>query len=164
MAVQTSIPVESKKSGGLLTPWNIIFAILALVGVTCWGLQLSRGLQVTNLGTTNMWGLYIVGFMIFTGVAAGSLLFASVPYLFKLDEFKPYTRIATYLGAIASIEAASLFIIVDIGNPERVWPLLPAVTYFSMFWDFDPAAYMVLSVIFTRHTIQVHEGKKKKVP
>jgi len=164
LAVQTSIPVESKKSGGLLTPWNIIFAILALVGVTCWGLQLSRGLQVTNLGTTNMWGLYIVGFMIFTGVAAGSLLFASVPYLFKLDEFKTYTRIATYLGAIASIEAASLFIIVDIGNPERVWLFITSGNFTSpMFWDFlILAAYMVLSVIFTRQLIQVHEGKKEE--
>ncbi|MCO1601197.1 NrfD/PsrC family molybdoenzyme membrane anchor subunit [Desulfosporosinus nitroreducens] len=55
-----------------------------------------------------MWGLYIVGFMIFTGIAAGSLLFAATPYLFKLEEFKPYSRIASYLGAVASIVAASL--------------------------------------------------------
>lgn len=46
--------------------------------------------------------------MIFTGIAAGSLLFAATPYLFKLEEFKPYSRIASYLGAVASIVAASL--------------------------------------------------------
>ena len=79
MAVQTNVSVQNKKENSLITPWNIIFAVLVLAGVFCWGLQLTKGLQITNLGTVNMWGLYIVGFMISTGVAAGSLLFASVP-------------------------------------------------------------------------------------
>ena len=164
MAVQTNVSVQNRKENSLITPWNIIFAVLVLVGVFCWGLQLTKGLQITNLGTTNMWGLYIVGFMISTGVAAGSLLFASVPYLFNLDEFKPYTRIAAYLGAIASIVAASLFIIVDIGNPERVWLFITSGNFTSpMFWDFlILACYMVLSVIFTRQLIQVQEGKKEE--
>lgn len=161
MAIQSNTPVQNRK-GSVLTPWNIIFAVLALVGAFCWGTQLTKGLQVTNLGTTNMWGLYIVGFMIFTGVAAGSLFFASVPYLFKLEEFKPYTRIAAYLGAISSIVAASLFIIVDIGNPERVWLFITSGNFTSpMFWDFlILATYMVLSIIFTRQLMLVNEGKK----
>ena len=57
--------------------WIIIFTALAVVGAICWGLQLTQGLQVTNLGVYNMWGLYIIGFIIFTGVAGGSLLLAS---------------------------------------------------------------------------------------
>ena len=82
MTVQTKTTVQTTKK----TPsnlWNMIFAAVAVLGAVCWGLQLTQGLQVTNLGLNNMWGLYIVGFMIFTGVAAGSLLFAAVPYLFK---------------------------------------------------------------------------------
>src|SRR5690606_9949567 len=114
-----------------------VFSVLAVIGVVCWILQLTKGLQMTNLGTTNMWGLYITGFMIFTGVAAGSLFFASVPYLFRLDEFKPYCRISAYVGAVSSIVAASLFIIVDIGNPERVWLFITSGNFTSpMFWDF----------------------------
>ena len=67
--------------------WTIIFAAEALLGLVCWGLQLSQGLQLTDLNVMNMWGLCIVGFMIFTGVAGGSLFFASVPHLFDLSEF-----------------------------------------------------------------------------
>lgn len=139
-----------------------VFSVLAVIGVVCWILQLTKGLQMTNLGTTNMWGLYITGFMIFTGVAAGSLFFASVPYLFRLDEFKPYCRISAYVGAVSSIVAASLFIIVDIGNPERVWLFITSGNFTSpMFWDFIILlSYMVISVIFTRQLILVHEGKK----
>lgn len=144
--------------------WMIIFAILTVVGVVCWGLQLTKGLQVTNLGVTNMWGLYITFFMIFTGVAAGCLFFAAIPYLFKLDAYKPYTRIATYVGAVSSIVAASLFIIVDIGNPERAWLFVTSGNFTSpMYWDFLMlAAYMVISVVFTRQLMLIHEGKKEE--
>ena len=162
MAVQTKTTVNNTQKPTSSNLWNIIFAALAVLGAVCWGMQLTQGLQVTNLGLNNMWGLYIVGFMIFTGVAAGSLLFAAVPYLFKLDGFKLYTRIAAYLGAVSSIVAASLFIIVDIGNPERAWFFITSGNITSpMFWDFLMlASYMVISIIFTRQLILVHEGKK----
>lgn len=144
--------------------WMIIFAVFTVLGVVCWGIQLTKGLQVTNLGVTNMWGLYITFFMIFTGVAAGSLFFASVPYLFNLDAYKPYCRIATYVGAVSSIVAASLFIIVDIGNPERAWLFITSGNITSpMFWDFIMlGSYMVISVIFTRQLMLVNEGKREE--
>ncbi|MBC2721709.1 NrfD/PsrC family molybdoenzyme membrane anchor subunit [Desulfosporosinus sp.] len=153
--------VTNTKKTSATNLWTMIFAVFAVLGAVCWVLQLTRGLQMTNLDTNNMWGLYIVGFMIFTGIAAGSLLFSAVPYLFKLEEFKPYTRIASYLGAVASIVAASLFIIVDIGNPERVWLFITSGNWTSpMFWDFIMlSSYMVISIIFTRKLILLNEGK-----
>ncbi|KGK90453.1 oxidoreductase [Desulfosporosinus sp. HMP52] len=153
--------VTNTKKTSAINLWTMIFTVFAVLGAVCWGLQLTKGLQMTNLGTDNMWGLYIVGFMIFTGIAAGSLLFAAVPYLFKLEEFKPYTRIASYLGAVASVVAASLFIIVDIGNPERVWLFITSGNWSSpMFWDFIMlASYMVISIMFTRKLILLNEGK-----
>lgn len=146
------------------TIWMIIFAAFAIVGVVCWVLQLMKGLQLTNLSVTNMWGLYITFFMIFTGIAAGSLFFAAVPYVFNLEDFKPYSRISAYVGAISSIVAASLFIIVDIGNPERAWLFITSGNFTSpMFWDFLMLlAYMVISVIFTRQLILVHTGEKEE--
>src|SRR5690606_34299283 len=144
--------------------WLVLFALVALVGLVCWVLQLQRGLQLTNLNVLNMWGLYIVGFTLFTGVAAGSLFFASLPYLFNLEEYKPFTRIATYLAAVSCIVAASLFIIVDIGNPERIWLFVTSGNFSSpMFWDSVILLfYMVVSVIFTRQLILVREGKKQE--
>ena len=144
--------------------WIIIFTALAVVGAICWGLQLTQGLQVTNLGVYNMWGLYIIGFIIFTGVAGGSLLLASVPFLLNIDEYKRYSKIASYLAAVSSVVAASLFIIVDIGNPQRVWLFITSGNITSpMFWDFIIlAAYMVISIIFTRQLVLVSEGKKEE--
>lgn len=169
MTTQTDISVQANATPqahtgkpGSSNIWLVIFAAVAVLGVVCWGLQLSKGLQLTNLSVVNMWGLYIVGFMIFTGVAAGSLLFAAVPFLFNLNGFKPYSKIAAYLGAVSSIVAASLFIIVDIGNPERVWLFITSGNLSSpMFWDFIIlASYMVISIIFTRQLLLVSAGQK----
>jgi Ni/Fe-hydrogenase subunit HybB-like protein len=164
MSAQTEVATKinsSKKSSFKF--WMIILAALSVLGVVCWFIQLNKGLQMTNLSVTNMWGLYITFFMIFTGVAAGCLFFASLPYLFSnLEGFKPFCKIATYVGAVSSIVAASLFIIVDIGNPERAWLFITSGNFSSpMFWDFLMlAAYMIISVIFTRQLILVNDGKK----
>lgn len=144
-------------------PLFIIFALLTVVGLVCWFLQLTKGLQLTNLNNYNTWGLYIIGFMIFTGIAAGSLIFASSAYLIKgMEEYKPYTRIASFVGAIGSVVAAGLFIIVDIGNPERAWYIITSANIASpMFWDtIILAAYVVIGILFTRQLMMVHEGQK----
>ncbi|MBS3975235.1 MAG: polysulfide reductase NrfD [Syntrophomonadaceae bacterium] len=156
--------MNQKAEKQLITqPLFIIFALLAVIGLISWILQFTKGLQLTNLGNFNTWGLYIVGFMIFIGIAAGSLLFSSSAYLFKgMAEYKPYARIAAYVGAIGSAVAAGLFIIVDIGNPLRVWYIIASANIQSpMFWDaLILTAYVVIGIVFTRKLILVHEGKK----
>lgn len=146
-------------------PLLITFVVFTVIGIVCWVLQLTKGLQLTNLNNYNTWGLYIIGFMLFTGIAAGSLLFASSAWLFKsMQEYRPYTRIAAYVGAIGSVVAAGLFIIVDIGNPERVWNMIIHANIASpMFWDsLILSAYIIIGIIFTRQLILVEEGKKEE--
>jgi len=146
-------------------PLFIVFALLTVVGLVCWFLQLTRGLQLTNLNNYNTWGLYIIGFMIFTGIAAGSLIFASSSYLFLgMSEYKPYTRIAAFVGAIGSVVAAGLFIIVDIGNPERAWYIIARANISSpMFWDtLILGAYVIIGILFTRQLMAVHAGQKEE--
>lgn len=146
-------------------PLFITFVVFTVIGIVCWVLQLTKGLQLTNLNNYNTWGLYIIGFMLFTGIAAGSLLFASSAWLFKsMQEYRPYTRIAAYVGAIGSVVAAGLFIIVDIGNPERVWNMIIHANIASpMFWDsLILSAYIIIGIIFTRQLILVEEGKKEE--
>lgn len=144
-------------------PLLILFALLAVAGIICWFLQLTQGLQLTNLNSYNTWGLYIIGFMIFTGIAAGSLLFSSSAHLFgALNEYKPYTRISAFVGAIGSVIAAGLFIIVDIGNPERAWHIITQANISSpMFWDtIILGAYVIIGIVFTRQLILVDQGQK----
>lgn len=154
---------EKKVNKLLVNPLFIIFALLTVVGLVCWFLQLTKGLQLTNLNNFNTWGLYIAGFTLFTGVAAGSLMFASSAYLFEfMREFRPYTRIAAFVGAIGSVVAAGLFIIVDIGNPGRVWNMIISANVASpMFWDaVILVAYVVIGIVLTRQLILVHDGQK----
>jgi len=153
----------AKQGGSKL--WLIIFALLSVIGLACWVLQLTKGLQLTNLDNNNCWGLYIIGFMLFTGIAAGSLIFSSSAYLFQgMAEYKPFTRIAAFVGAIGSVVAAGLFIIVDIGNPERVWNIILSANIESpMFWDtVILAAYVVIGIVFTRQLIMVEQGEKEE--
>ncbi len=116
--------------------WLIIFGILTLAGVVAWFTQLSKGLILTDLGDHKVWGLYIVGFMFFTGIAAGSLIMASLPYVANLSSYKPYTKIASFVTAVTSVIAAGLFIMVDIGNPDRLWNFIIHANFQSpMVWD-----------------------------
>lgn len=143
----------------------IISALLVVVGLICWFMQLTKGLQLTHLNNYNTWGLYIIGFVIFTGIAAGSLLFTSSSYLFKgMTEFKPYTRISAFVGAIGSVVAAGLFIVVDIGNPERAWHIITNANISSpVFWDtLILFAYVIIGIIFTRQLIRVGQGQKEE--
>ncbi len=146
-------------------PLFLIFALFAVIGLVCWFLQLTKGLQLTNLNNYNTWGLYIVGFVIFTGMAAGSLIFASSACLIKaMEEFKPFARVASFVGAIGSVVAAGLFVIVDIGNPGRVWHFVTSANISSpMFWDFLILfAYIIIGIFFTRQLVMVHEGGEEK--
>ncbi|WP_050754212.1 NrfD/PsrC family molybdoenzyme membrane anchor subunit [Desulfitobacterium hafniense] len=143
----------------------IISALLAVLGIVCWILQLTQGLQLTHMNDYMTWGLYIIGFMLFTGITAGSLIFTSSAYLFpSMAEYKPYTRISAYVGAICGIVAAGLFIFVDIGNPERVWHIVTNAHLASpMFWDtVILTAYVIIGILFTRQLILVQEGKKEE--
>lgn len=146
-------------------PLFIVFALLTVVGLVCWFLQLTKGLQLTNLNNYNTWGFYIIGFMIFTGIAAGSLIFASSAWLFPImAEYKPYTRIAAFVGAIGSVVAAGLFIIVDIGNPERAWYIITRANIASpMFWDtVILGAYVIIGILYTRQLMAVHARQKEE--
>jgi Ni/Fe-hydrogenase subunit HybB-like protein len=163
MTVETNVIVEQPiHKGKAINVYIYIFALLAVIGAVSWFLQMRDGFILTNLSTLNMWGLYVSGFMIFTGVAAGSLIFAAIPHLFNLEDFKPYTRIAAFLAAISTI-VAGLFITADIGNPQRAWLFITNGNFSSpMFWDFIVlSTYMVLSIIFIRQLLLVADKKKQ---
>lgn len=126
-------------------------AILAGVGLVCYALQAAMGLRVTNLSNVNTWGLYIVGFMVFTGIAAGSLLFSSSACLCsRMAEYRPYARVAALVGTLCGVVAAGLFIMVDVGHPLRVWRFFTAPNpQSSLLWDAGVlAAYLVIGVVF----------------
>ncbi len=70
------------------------------------------------------WGFYISNFTFLVGVAAAAVLLVIPAYVY---DFKPIKEIA-FLGemmAVSAITMCILFVMVDVGHPDRLWHLLP---------------------------------------
>jgi molybdopterin-containing oxidoreductase family membrane subunit len=96
-----------------------------------------------------MWGQYILFFMFFIGLSAGGLIVASAGRLFGVKTFKPITRLAV-LEATVAVLLAGIFILPDLGRPERVINILlhPNVTS-PMVWDITiVGVYTLLSLAY----------------
>lgn len=115
----------------------VLLAVLMLIGGICYLLQLIFGASLTNMNNFVPWGLYIIGFMIFTGLAAGSLIFAGSAWLFApFKAYQPYTKIITFLGVFGGLIGAGAFIFVDLGNPQRgIYMLLSPNLTSPQVWD-----------------------------
>ncbi len=57
------------------------------------------------------------------GLAAGAFTVAAVVYIFNLKKFYPIVRPAILTGFISYILAA-LTLLVDLGQPQRIWHLI----------------------------------------
>lgn len=111
--------------------------LLAVVGVgfLTYLKQLDFGLGITGMNRDVSWGFYIAQFTFLVGVAAGGVMVV-LPYY--LHDYKAYGRI-TILGeflAIAALVMCLTFIIVDLGQPMRIFNVWLYPTLHSvLFWD-----------------------------
>ena len=70
------------------------------------------------------WGFYIGNFTFLVGVAAAAVVLVIPAYVY---DWKPIREIVIFgeLLAISAIIMCLLFVLVDIGRPDRFWHLLP---------------------------------------
>jgi molybdopterin-containing oxidoreductase family membrane subunit len=129
--------------------WLALLGAGLALGFGAWVYQLANGLAVTNLRNPMMWGLYITLFMYFVGLSAGGLIVASAGRLFGAAGLKPVVRLAV-LEATVAVMLAALFLLPDIGRPDRVWHLLRYPHFTSpMIWDFIiVSVYFVISATY----------------
>ncbi len=106
---------------GLITPFNIVAAIIVCVGLVLTVLRFTRGLAATtNLNDNYPWGLWI-GFDVLCGVAlaAGGFVLASTVHLFGLRDYHCLVRPAILTGFLGYF-----FVVVglcyDLGRPWRL--------------------------------------------
>lgn len=97
--------------------------------------QLDFGLGITGLSRDASWGFYIANFTFLVGVAAGGVMVVLPYYLHDYKAFGKVTILGEFL-AIASVIMCVTFILVDLGQPMRVFNVF---IYFSprsvLFWD-----------------------------
>jgi molybdopterin-containing oxidoreductase family membrane subunit len=93
------------------------------------------------------WGFYIGNFTFLVGVAAAAVVLVIPAYIYN---WKPIREIVIYgeLLAISAIIMCLMFVMVDIGRPDRFWHLIPLFGYLNfprsvLAWD-----VMVLNLYF----------------
>ena len=119
--------------------WMTVLSAIALVGANAWANQLSHGMALTAMTDHVSWGLYIANFTFGVGLAAGAVMMVIPAYLYDDHEMHDVVILGELL-AIAAIVVCLLFIVVDMGRPDRFWHILPGIGRFNwpvsmLTWD-----------------------------
>jgi molybdopterin-containing oxidoreductase family membrane subunit len=144
---RVSYPMFIWRSLGVSTDGNLLFyawmtflTAVALVGANAWAHQVVEGMIVTNMTDHVSWGLYIANFTFLVGVAAGGVMMVIPAYLYR-DKRMHDVVILGELLAIAAIVMCVMFIVADLGRPDRIWHMIPGLGRFNfpismLAWDF----------------------------
>lgn len=104
--------------------WMVFLLGCLTQGAFAYAHQLQYGLIVANMRDSVSWGFYIANFTFLVGVAAAAVLLVIPAYVYH---WKPIKEVVLFgeLLAVAAIVMCLLFILVDMGHPERLWHILP---------------------------------------
>lgn len=127
------------EGGAAFYAWMTLLTAVALVGAHAWATQVRDGMAVTGMTDHVSWGLYIANFTFMVGLAAGAVMMVIPAYLYR-DEAMHDVVIIGELLAIAAITMCLLFVVADLGRPDRGWHLLPVIGRFHwpvsmLTWD-----------------------------
>ncbi len=119
--------------------WMTTLTVLALVGANAWAHQVAEGMTVTNMSDHVSWGLYIANFTFGVGLAAGAVMMVIPAYVYDDHEMHDVVILGELL-AIAALIVSLLFVVVDMGRPDRMWHLMPGLGRFNwprsmLTWD-----------------------------
>jgi len=131
--------VISFEGGWLFYAWMTILSVLSLVGLNAYCKQLVHGLHLTGMTDHVSWGLYISNFTFLVGMAAAAVMLVIPVYVYKNKELEDVVILGELL-AIAAIVMCLLFVVVDLGRPDRFWHLIPFIGKFHfpismLSWD-----------------------------
>ncbi len=161
-AVNTAkTPAPAKKGGGAgLNVAIIVSAVVVAIGIVLWVMQLSGGMVQTAMRNLDSWGLYITMFMFAVGLSAGGLIISSVPKAFGIKGFGGISKVAV-MTSIAATVAAIGFVVVDLGQPLRVWELFAYSNLGSpLMWDIIVLmVYLILSCVYLWAQVGNEKGK-----
>jgi molybdopterin-containing oxidoreductase family membrane subunit len=148
--------------------WMGFLSLLALVGIGLYYFQARDGLIVTNMRDQVSWGWYIANFTFLVGVAAAAVVLVIPYYIYK---HKPIGNIVL-IGEVMAVSAVSMclmFILLDMGSPERFWHLMPVIGIFNwpqsiLTWDVVVLnGYLFLNLFLVTYALsKIYQGKHYK--
>ena len=132
--------------------WVSGLLLLIAAGGWFYAAQLSDGLVVTNMTNQVSWGFYIANFTFLVGVAAAAVMMVVPAYIFHRDDIKDVVLIADTM-AIVAVVMAILFVVVDLGRPDRFWHLIPVIGQLNF-----PESMLVWDVIVLNGYLLLNAG------
>jgi molybdopterin-containing oxidoreductase family membrane subunit len=148
------------KGGKKYYGWMTFLMVIVGVGFLFYMRQLDFGLGITGLSRDTSWGFYIANFTFLVGVAAGGVMVV-LPYY--LHDYKAFGRV-TILGeflAIASVVMCVTFILVDLGQPMRIFNVFIYLSPKSvLFWDTVVLnGYLFLNIIIGWNVLEAERNQ-----
>jgi Ni/Fe-hydrogenase subunit HybB-like protein len=136
----------------LITPFNIIAAIILSIGIPVIVMRFVQGLAVaTHASNEYPWGLFL-GWGLFGGVplSATGFVMATAYYIFGFKDYHPLVRLGVLTGLLGYFFAAT-YLMVDLGRPWRI--------YFPMIMGFGTGSVLFLVAwhVSTYLTVQILE-------
>src|SRR3989338_4070016 len=126
---------------GVFYAWMTFLTALSLIGLNAYCKQLVDGLYLTGMNDHVSWGMYIANFTYLVGMAAAAVMLVIPVYIYKNDRLRDVV-IFGELFAIAAIIMCLLFVIVDLGRPDRFWHLIPGIGKFN--WPYSMLSWDVV--------------------
>lgn len=94
--------------------WAVIVGVLLAAGAFFMFDRLANGLGMAGATNAVPWGLWVVVYIWFSGLAGGLYLLSALVYLLRLPRFAPIARLSLGLS-IVSLAVSMIFIGIDLG-------------------------------------------------
>ena len=118
--------------------WMMILTIVSLLGLYAYSQQLVHGLITTGMTDQVSWGLYIANFTYLVGLAAAAAMLVIPVYVYRNMHLSDVVIFGELL-AVAVIVMCLLFVMVDLGRPDR---------FMHLFWRFNfPMSMLTWDVV-----------------
>ena len=104
--------------------WIAFLLATIAVGLAFYARQASHGLIATNMRDEVSWAFYIGNFTFLVGVAAAAVLLVIPAYVYHWPPLKEVVVLGELL-AISALVMCLLFILVDMGRPDRFLHIMP---------------------------------------
>ncbi len=142
--------------------WLLLLAAIVAIGISAYMQQLQNGLVVTGMSDQVSWGFYIANFAFLVGIAAAAVLLVIPAYIFNRKDIKDVVLVGEGM-AVAAVTMAIMFVVVDLGRPDRILHMVPGIGRFNfptslLAWDVVVlSGYLLLNlaipfyVLFSRY-------------
>ena len=140
--------------------WLAFLLVVIAGGIYQYSIQLKEGLSITGMSRDVSWGFYVANFTFFVGVAASAVMLVIPYYLHKYKKFSQLVIFGEWL-AVGSVVMCILFIMADMGQPQRALNILLHPTPNSvLFWDVLVLfGYLFLNLVIAWVTLRSEKAR-----